>query len=425
MKIDFFSALSKPGYECLDFDDTSQLSQQQRQEVLPYVRKGLFLLLVAIDHKYSRIPADKRLRHDLYTWAQDNLEHQFPEGGQSLEAIVQLAAESAEYFYAHCSHETKLITAIGTSIMTSTDDDELLYPDERNRLSSFCCNDGHSPPDATPWTAMLTHGLQLNAEYFGSHDPLVGGLMANSYRLFVEACSIEYRMQSGMPFHLTSHTGLHPIDEECAVEAFPRNIRSTSGVSVFYVCPIFRISSTQEVPSKYWISLVPKVSEFISHINDVFSCPKEILSGETWNYLSLRTRTKRQAGRSSRFGSKLWTFRDSFCELLENMQDTTLAVDRAFTSCISADANTSEQSGSSQDDPNAKLAAECWFAFRQNYISWHLQCKRYGLDGLDVERNTYTAEELCAPENKPLHLAYAGAALVLVTSALSYSYYFI
>lgn len=45
MKIDFFSALSRPEYECLEFHDEIKLSNQQRNEVFECVRKCLFLLL--------------------------------------------------------------------------------------------------------------------------------------------------------------------------------------------------------------------------------------------------------------------------------------------------------------------------------------------------------------------------------------------
>ncbi|RDH37738.1 hypothetical protein BDQ94DRAFT_166899 [Aspergillus welwitschiae] len=427
MRIDFFSALSRPEYGCLEFHDEVGLSDQQRQEVFQCVRKCLFLLLEGIGHQHQSIPADKRLRHDLENWVQEHLAHLFPEKRQALQAIVQTSEQVAEYFYSHCSHETKLVMAITTVILFSSDDNSILSPDERNRLSYFSCNDGHSPPDATPWTAVLTHGLQLGAEYFGSQDPLVGSLSANAIRGFTEACTMEYRMEQGeLPVHLATHGRLHPSSEWCAAAAFPGYLRSMSGISFHYIPPIFKHSRTEEVPSPYWIALAPVLRNFIDYTNDLLSYPKEVLAGETRNYLLLATRTRRIAGRPSRFGPELWTFRDTFCETLENVQKIVFSLDRAFTSCMPRGKNALEYGNETGFDPNARLAAESWFSFRQNFIAFHLESERYGLKRLAFERNTYTAEELCAPKYKPLHVACAGAATasLFLASALSYRYFF-
>ncbi|GLA99641.1 hypothetical protein ABZX51_009449 [Aspergillus tubingensis] len=427
MKIDFFSALSRPENKCLEFHDETELSDQQRQEVFQCVRKCLFLLLEGIGHQHQSITADERLHHDLHNWVQEHLAHLFPDKRQALEAMVHTSEQVGEYFYAHCSHETKLVMAITTLILFASDDDSLLSPDERNRLSSFSCNDGHSPPDASPWTAVLTHGLQLGAEYFGSQDPLVGSLSANAIRGFTEACTMEFRMEQGnLPAHLAAHGQPHPSSEWCAAEAFPGYLRSMSGISFHYIPPIFKYSRTEEVPSPYWIALAPVMRNFIDYTNDLLSYPKEVLAGETRNYLLLATRTRRVAGRSSRFGSKLWTFRDTFCETLENVQKIVFALDKAVTSCMPADNNASEYGYKARDDPNAQLAAKCWFSFRRNFISFHLESKRYGLDRLAFERNTYTVEELCPPKHNPINAACLGAVAVglFLTSALGYRYFY-
>ncbi|PYH38074.1 uncharacterized protein BO87DRAFT_445843 [Aspergillus neoniger CBS 115656] len=426
MKIDFFSALSRPEYECLEFHDETNLSTQQRNEVFQCVRKCLFLLLEGIGHQQQAIPADERLRHNLHNWVQEHLTHLFPENLQALEVLIDTSAQVGEYFYAHCSHETKLVMAITSLILFASDDDTLLSPEERNRLSSFSCNDGYSPPDASPWTAVLTHGLQLGAEYFGSQDPLVGSLSANAIRGFTEACTMECRMEQGdLPVHLTTHEKPHPSSECCAAEAFPGYLRSLSGISFHYIPPIFKYSRTEEVPSSYWLGVAPVVRNFIDYTNDLLSYPKEVLDGEIRNYLLLATRARRVAGRSSRFGSKSWTFRDTFCETLENVQNIVLALDKAVTSYMPADNNAPEDGNKTQDDPNAQLAAKCWFSFRQNFISFHLESKRYGLDRLAFERNNYTVEELCAPKHKPMHSACVGAAAagLFLISALGYSYF--
>jgi hypothetical protein len=75
-------------------------------------------------------------------------------------------------------------------------------------------------------------------------------------------------------------------------------------------------------------------------MNDLLSCPKEVLAGKTWNYLRMKAQVRRQVGRLNKFRSqheKLWTFRDTRCETIEEVQKTTLALDQAFTTCIRTD----------------------------------------------------------------------------------------
>jgi hypothetical protein len=104
--------------------------------------------------------------------------------------------------------------------------------------------------------------------------------------------------------------------------------------------PNLQSFSNEEVPLPFWITVIHLICKFISYMNDLLSCPKEVLAGKTWNYLHMKTQVRRQVGRLTKFRSqheKLWTFRDTRCETIEEVQKTTLALDQAFTTCIRTD----------------------------------------------------------------------------------------
>jgi hypothetical protein len=402
MKVDFFAAISDGEFECLDFHDVNSLSDQEKGKTSEGIRKILYLLLEDLDYQHRVEPTDELLRYEIQDCSNEHLAPLFPDKEKVLHSILECSAECAEYFYPLCQHETKLIMAIITSIFVASDDNSILNPEERRSLSYFSFNHYQILPEESRWHTVLSKGLKMCAEYFGSQDPLIGSLTARSYCSFVDACAQETRLEHELPLHILDHGPSHLNSEDCSVEGFPDYFRSSSAAPLLYLVPIFKISRQKEVPAHFWTSVIPAISKFINHMNDLLSCPKEVLAGESWNYLSMKTKTKRQAGRPTIFKSKysgLWTFRDTLYETISEMQRTTLALDKAFTQCIMTemlglsahtnDASRCAKKKQSQVHEEVQLAAQLWTAYKHGYIAWHINCNRYGLERLPFEGYTY------------------------------------
>lgn len=360
MKIDFPSILSDIEFDCFNFHDGKSLNQQDKTNVAQCLRNILCLLLEDMGYQHHYRPVDMMLRHDLHDWSDKKLVPLFPDKGRMLQAIMDCSAQCAEYFYHLCQHETKLVMAIVATVFVASDDNAILNPDERKSLSYFSFNHWQSLPEENRWCTVLTKALKMCAEYFGSQYPTVGSLAANSYSAFVDACAQETRLENGLPVHIGNHEQSHSCSEECSVESFPAYFRSSNAAPLLYLIPIFKVSRHEEVPLRFWITVIPGICKYINYMNDLLSCPKEVLAEETWNYLFMRTQAKRQAGRLTRFRSKqnkLWSFRDTLCETIEEVQRTTLALEQAFTECIPTEirggpVSMNATSGSAQDEKN-------------------------------------------------------------------------
>jgi hypothetical protein len=311
--------------------------------------------------------------------------------------MMEISLEVSEHFYplSHWKHEARLVLATTTTILFCCDDDTVLNPDERKSLELFSYKYWLGLPQESKLCVALAEVLKTFVEYFGSQDPLIGSLVAHSISSYIDSCVLETRWERGLPVHFDNHASSHSVPQGCVTEEFPAYFRSTSGLPVIYAAAIFKLSRYEEVASRFWISILPSLTIFINYGNDVLSLPKEILAGETWSFMSMKTKAKREAGRPTNFKSKhgkLWTFRDTFCETLEQVRAMTLKLDQAFTSCILserhdclADRNGQcAQCEKSQQD--IKKAAQLWEVFKHGYIAFHINCDRYGLENLPSEK---------------------------------------
>lgn len=186
------------------------------------------------------------------------------------------------------------------------------------------------------------------------------------------------------------------------MEELPYYIRNFSALTSPIVVPIFKPLHDVEVPLNLWIFAIPGMSQWICLVNDLLSFPKEVLLLDSFNYFSLLTRARRQAGRNSLFNPKdgLWTFKESLYEAFGQLISGTVALDKLFTTFAEslseafataetqAEVNglTKETNKTSNVDrdklDNARTAAKLWGEFRQGYIAWHINHPRYRLSSI-------------------------------------------
>ncbi|KAF8148499.1 hypothetical protein K438DRAFT_1457106, partial [Mycena galopus ATCC 62051] len=166
----------------------------------------------------------------------------------------------------------------------------------------------------------------------------------------------------------------------------PRHLRAKGGASESYVAGIFKATKEQNLPFSKYIKAVPD-AVFISDVmNDILSFHKEELAGETYNFIHLRTRSLSSAGKRGSGVAGEWTTDDTFHLLCKEVLEATRRVDgvlrleeceRKMRGEIVPGANDPD----GVDELDVQIAKQ-WRAWRDGYISWHLECPRYKLDFL-------------------------------------------
>jgi hypothetical protein len=127
-------------------------------------------------------------------------------------------------------------------------------------------------------------------------------------------------------------------------------------------------------------------------MNDILSFHKEELAGETYNFIHLRTRYLCCAGKRGSGVEGEWTTNDTLHLLFQEVLAAARRVDgvlrleeceRMMRGEIVPDAS------DGVDEVDVEIAKQ-WRAWRDGYISWHLECRRYKLDflkGTGVDEN--------------------------------------
>jgi hypothetical protein len=118
-------------------------------------------------------------------------------------------------------------------------------------------------------------------------------------------------------------------------------------------------------------------------MNDLLSFHKEELNGETHNLVHLRTQAicSVNAGNGSGPDGK-WTTTDTIQLLCREVRE---AACRANTLLQPEKATSDLDLTDSERDEGIAIARQ-WNAFRDGYISWHLECQRYKLDFLRPDK---------------------------------------
>jgi hypothetical protein len=114
---------------------------------------------------------------------------------------------------------------------------------------------------------------------------------------------------------------------------------------------------------------------------------KEELAGETSNLVHLKTQALRSIPSFKGTGpSGEWTASDTIHLLCDEVRDATLRIDRLLH--VEENEMRERQKQGVEDveaDVDITIAKQ-WRAFRNGYISWHLESRRYGLDFLRPQK---------------------------------------
>jgi hypothetical protein len=114
-------------------------------------------------------------------------------------------------------------------------------------------------------------------------------------------------------------------------------------------------------------------------MNDVLSFHKEELAGETYNLIHLRTHSLSASGERGSGHAGKWTHYDTFQLLCEELKQATRRIDGLLRLEECERRMRGDLGMDGIDELDIQLAKQ-WRKFRDGYISWHVECRRYKLD---------------------------------------------
>lgn len=158
-------------------------------------------------------------------------------------------------------------------------------------MESFNLNIWRGEPQQNKWWEMFADLIKRYADYFGGNEPFLGSLGATAWAGYTGANSLENRFAESLPTHFASKPYSKTIS--ACTELFPPYFRIQTGFVPAYIPAIFKISHELEAPLAHWVTAIPHLINFLNLCNDLLSCSKEILAGESSNFVALTTQARR------------------------------------------------------------------------------------------------------------------------------------
>ncbi|KAJ7120921.1 isoprenoid synthase domain-containing protein [Mycena epipterygia] len=334
-------------------------------------------LLIDLEYRYEPPPS-----HDANYW---DIFHQWvlytlgPTTSCSEERLAELehaAGSISKRTYPYASTELQLlfakITVLGLLIDDSVQDEAVCA-----EIAQFSHKLFLGEPQGNRMLALFHATLkELSSVY--ENNEVLRDMAVIPWIAFLDGCLMEREMfmsQREAP-KATYLEGLAPT--------FPRYVRVKGGASESYVAGIFKATKEQNLPFSKYIKAVPDAIFISDVMNDILSFHKEELAGETYNFIHLRTRSLSSAGKRGSGVAGEWTTDDTFHLLCQEVLEATRRVDGVLRLEECERKMRGEivpEASDGVDELDVEIAKQ-WRAWRDGYISWHLECRRYKLDFL-------------------------------------------
>lgn len=401
MAAGLFALFSEESFECLDFDDIATVEEEKRQAVVASIDKVIETVLTLIGYQHVVRPKDVAFRKELWAWGQAKLSKIMCNDAK-LHFLLETTASCMEYLYPSSDFEFRM--SQGTSTCVAIIADDLIVKDPRalDDISHFTQRYLRGLPQPEGLCDVMAGAYRRIDEFFGSTTPRLGTYGVMAWLSGMDWFCEESRFATELPSQfIKGSTGEERTDYR--VDKLPYYFRIAAGLADCYLMPIFKPTIDIEAPIRVWVSAIPFLESYIILVNDILSFRKEFRDRENFNYLSLTTRAKRQAGYLSQFGieESPWTFRDTLYEACTETVNSAAALDNLFTEFTNAlsqdfglaqaqgkisgfagDKNAAKFKKNRDQLDDASLAAKLWTEFRHGYPAWHIRHPRYQLDSL-------------------------------------------
>lgn len=113
-------------------------------------------------------------------------------------------------------------------------------------------------------------------------------------------------------------------------------------------------------------------------MNDLLSFYKEEIDGETYNLIHLRTRSLSASGVHGSGMNAEWTCYDTLRLLCDEIRQATRSIDGLLRLEECERKLQGDPGINDIDEVDLEIAMQ-WRGWRDGYISWHLECRRYKL----------------------------------------------
>ncbi|KAJ7865027.1 terpenoid synthase [Mycena olivaceomarginata] len=320
-------------------------------------------LLTDIGYRYEAIPTyDATYWSPFHTWMLYTLGPTSPCNVKQLTELEQVAGGIVEASISLCKRRHKAclakLTALVVVIDDSIEDEAKLYLGEAQQNGLL---------------GLYHESMKELSEIYGNDAVLRG----------CSRCPLDNlrrRVPNGKGyFDLRGRT----TDLEAFALKFlrtsPDYLRLKSGIAEAYAAGIFKATKDQIFPLRRYIKVLPDVTFFINAMNDVLSFHKEELAGETYNLIHLRTRSLSASGERGSGHAGKWTHYDTFQLLCEELRQATRRIDGLLRLEECERRMRGDPGMDGIDELDIQLAKQ-WRKFRDGYVSWHVECRRYKLD---------------------------------------------
>ncbi|KAJ7201904.1 isoprenoid synthase domain-containing protein [Mycena pura] len=328
-------------------------------------------LLTDLEYRYEPLPScDANYWDQFHQWMFYTLGPTTSWSEKRLADLEHASGGIIERGYPYATTEVQLLYAKITALAILVDDimeDEAMCAE----LAQFSHKLFLGEPQRTRLLALYHATLKEMSHLFEGSE-LQRDMAVIPWIVFIDGCLVEKRMfisKHGAP-KITSLEGLAPH--------FPRYLRGRSGASESYVSGIFKAAKEQNLPVDRFIKAVPDAVFFCDVMNDILSFHKEELAGETHNFIHIRTRSLSSAGKRGSGAAGEWTPDDTLRLLCQELLEATRRVDGVLR-LEECERKMRGEVIDGVDELDVEIAKQ-WRGWRDGYISWHLECRRYKLD---------------------------------------------
>ncbi|KAJ7150707.1 isoprenoid synthase domain-containing protein [Mycena filopes] len=335
---------------------------------------GVRRLLTDIGYRHDVPPRDSNYWGSLHGWVLETLGPASTCSLNLLNDLEQSAGSLIEIAYPCASTQLKLIlaklTVIAIFIDDSTDDEAVHTAILR---FSHCLYLGTRQENGV---LALYHATMKEMCEVCEDDPVLRGLSIRPWINHIDACLMERVLVTARTSTSTGDLG-RPSTLDSDAPKFPDYLRYKSAIGEAYAAWMFKATKEQKLPMIKYIQVLPDATFFVEAVNDILSFYKEELAGETHNLIHLRTRSLSSSGARGSGADGEWTPHDTLMLLCDEVKAATFRIDRV----LRLDECERKMRGEEVDDIDEVdvAIAKQWRGFRDGYISWHLDCRRYKL----------------------------------------------
>ncbi|KAJ7191430.1 isoprenoid synthase domain-containing protein [Mycena pura] len=328
-------------------------------------------LLTDLEYHYQPLPScDADYWDQFHQWVLYTLGPTTTWSEKRLAEVEHAAGGMIERGCPYATTEVRLLYAKVVALAIHVDDsieDEAMCAE----LAQFSHKIFLGEPQRTRFLALYQATLKELSHLF-EDSAVLRDMAIIPWIVFIDGSLVEKQML------LSQHDAPKASYLEGIATDFPRYLRIRTGASESCVAWIFKAAKEQHLPVDRFFKAVPDAVFFIDVMNDILSFHKEELAGETHNFIHTRTRSLSAAGNRGSGAAGEWTPDDTVRLLCQELLEATRRIDGVLR-LEECERKMRGEVSDGVDELDVEIAKQ-WRGWRDGYISWHFESRRYKLD---------------------------------------------